>query len=147
MIPTENTRKPGVFLMFSGGIEVKHWLNMEWNLFGFFIEKSDSKFKLFNKWNRHLKEWLFCQILLMAVFSKIYIILLFPFLMNTSTTFETSASIRDCSWIKFNFPSRSLVIVLLHTVFNLLIPEATYSASVDPVGGRLPISKSFRIFG
>ena len=129
--------------MFSGGIKAKHWLKVEWNLFGFFIKKSDSKFTLFNKWNCHLKEWLFCQILSAAVFSKCYIILLFPFLMNTSTTFKTSVSIRDCSWIKFKFPSRSLAIVLLHAVFNLLIPEATCSASVDPVGGRLAFLKVF----
>ena len=43
-------------------------------------------------------------------------------------------------------PSQSLAIVLLYAVFNFLISEAARSASFDPIGDTIAISKSFPIY-
>ena len=83
------------------------------------------------------------------IWSKNYLEVKFapiPFLINISAIFKTSTSSRYCSWIKFKFPSRARVIILLYAVFNLLISEAARFASVDPIGDTLAISKNFRLF-
>ena len=52
-----------------------------------------------------------------------------------------------CRYNKFRPLSLLSRIELGYGVFNRLIPDAAFSASVDPVGGVAPKNNNLRIFG